>query len=110
MVCGFTGHRPEKLPWGVDEQDPRCQALKVLIAREVEQAAMDGATVFCCGMARGCDLYFAEAVLRLREKLPQLRMEAWLACPEQADLWSEADRTRWQRLLDLCDGVRVLEP
>lgn len=110
MVCGFTGHRPEKLPWGTNEADPRCQALKLLIAREVEQAAAEGAALFCCGMARGCDLYFAEAVLRLKEKLPQMRLEAWLACPEQADLWPEADRLRWQRLLDLCDRVRVIEP
>ena len=27
-TCCFTGHRPEKLPWGSDESDPRCTALK----------------------------------------------------------------------------------
>ena len=67
MVCGFTGHRPEKLPWGTNESDPLCQALKLRIFQEVEQAADDGADVFCCGMARGCDLYFAEAVLQLKK-------------------------------------------
>ena len=110
MVCGFTGHRPEKLPWGIDEEDPRCRALKLLLAREIEQAADAGADVFCCGMARGCDLYFAEAVLQLRERRPELRLEAWLACPEQADRWAEAERIRWQRIADLCDKVHVVEP
>ena len=110
MVCGFTGHRPEKLPWGTDEEDPRCRALKTLIAREIRQAADAGADTFCCGMARGCDLYFAEAVLLLQKQMPALRLEAWIACPEQADLWSETDRLRWQCLLDACDRVRVLEP
>lgn len=109
MVCGFTGHRPEKLPWGTNESDPLCQALKLRIFQEVEQAADDGADVFCCGMARGCDLYFAEAVLQLKKARPTLRLEAWLPCPGQADRWAEADRTRWQRLLDACDRVLVVE-
>ena len=26
--CAFTGHRPGKLPWGEDESDLRCIALK----------------------------------------------------------------------------------
>ena len=28
-TCCFTGHRPAKLPWGSDESDERCQALKL---------------------------------------------------------------------------------
>ena len=110
MVCGFTGHRPEKLPWGSNEDDPRCRALKILLTREVEQAADSGAEVFCCGMARGCDLYFAEAVLALRKRRPGLRLEAWLPCPGQADRWQEQDRLRWNRILDACDSIRVVEP
>ena len=109
MVCGFTGHRPEKLPWGSYEEDPRCQALKTIIAREIEQAADAGADTFCCGMARGCDLYFAEAVLQLQKQRPELRLEAWLACPEQADRWGEEDRLRWQQLLKGCSQVHVVE-
>ena len=109
MVCGFTGHRPEKLPWGTDESDPRCQALKLLIFREAEQAACDGADVFCCGMARGCDLYFAEAVLQMKRTMPELRLEGWLPCTGQADRWPEEDRARWERILDACDRVYVVE-
>lgn len=110
MVCGFTGHRPEKLLWGTDEEDPRCQALKVLIAREVKMAAEAGVTEFSCGMARGCDTYFAEAVLALKKEFPSLRLTAWLPCPGQADLWQETDRIRWRKLLERCDEVRVVEP
>ena len=109
MVCGFTGHRPEKLPWGSDEQDQRCKALKLVIARQVEQLADAGVEVFCCGMARGCDLYFAEAVLQLKKQHPDLRLEAWVPCPGQADAWPEEDRIRWEKLLNLCDEVYTVE-
>ena len=36
VTCCFTGHRPEKLPWGDDEADPRCRALKRKLADAVE--------------------------------------------------------------------------
>ena len=109
MVCGFTGHRPEKLPWGNDEQDQRCQALKLVIAQRVERLADAGAEVFCCGMARGCDLYFAEAVLNLQKQRPKLQLEAWIPCPSQADAWPEEDRIRREKLLDGCGKVYTVE-
>ena len=28
LTCTFTGHRAEKLPWGYNENDPRCRRLK----------------------------------------------------------------------------------
>ena len=33
-TCCFTGHRPDKLPWGTDETAENCLMLK----REIEQA------------------------------------------------------------------------
>lgn len=109
MVLAFTGHRPEKLPWGSDETDPRCAALKTAMARAVQAAADDGADVFLCGMARGCDFYFAEAVVHLRKARPGIRLEAYLPCPSQADRWPQADQTRWQALLLQCDAVYMVE-
>ena len=37
-TCCFTGHRPEKLPWGWDEGDPRCRRLKEKLRDAVETA------------------------------------------------------------------------
>lgn len=105
MVLAFTGHRPEKLPWGYDETDPRCAALKRQITDAVRAAAGEGYDTFLCGMARGCDLYFAEAVLALG-----LRLEAYLPCPSQADRWSPADRQRQTKLLLQCAAVYLVEP
>ena len=104
MVLAFTGHRPEKLPWGSDESDPRCIALKRQLREAVLTAAGEGYDVFLCGMARGCDLYFAEAVLTLG-----YRLEAYLPCPSQSDRWSGADRARQTELLLRCAAVYMVE-
>lgn len=66
ISCSFSGHRPEKLPWGDNERDERCLALKDAIRQMVEKAYADGYRHFICGMARGCDTYFCEEVLQLR--------------------------------------------
>ena len=109
QTCCFTGHRPAKLPWGSDERDPRCLALKRSILRELEQLYRKGYRHFISGMALGCDLYFAEAVLELKEIYPAITLEAALPCPGQADHWSEDNRARWQRILEACDLETVVQ-
>ena len=66
VTCCFTGHRPNKLPWGNNEGDPRCLRLKEELAARLDGVYQAGFRHFLCGMALGCDLYFAEAVLTLR--------------------------------------------
>ena len=76
----------------------------------MEQAILDGCREFLCGMARGCDLYFAEAVLECRRQYPAVTLEAVVPCPNQADRWPEAERRRYAQLLQRCDRVTILEP
>lgn len=54
-------------------------------------------------MAQGCDLYFCEAVLALRERYPEVTVEAAIPCPTQADAWPEAERDRYRELVARCD-------
>ncbi len=108
-TCCFTGHRPEKLPWGLDEGDPRCAALKRSLLREVEGLYRRGFRHFISGMAMGCDLYFAEAALALREKCPGLSVEGAVPCPTQAERWPEPQRRRWREILDRCDLETVVQ-
>ena len=108
-TCCFTGHRPDKLPWGLCEQDPRCAAIKHSLDREVEGLYHRGFRHFISGMAMGCDLYFVEAALNLREKYPELTVEGAIPCPTQADRWPERQRRRWRELLGRCDLETVVQ-
>ena len=87
-TCCFTGHRPEKLPWGSDETDPRCAALKQKIRDAVESAYDGGMRHFICGM---------------RREKGDVTLEAAIPCAAQSGGWPEADQARWRSLLAQCD-------
>ena len=108
-TCCFTGHRPDKLPWGYDERDPRCLALRHSMAREIEGLYLRGFRHFISGMAQGCDLYFAEAALDLREKCLDLSVEGAIPCPTQANSWPEEQRHRRRDILARCDLETVVQ-
>ena len=108
-TCCFTGHRPDKLPWGFDERDYRCLALKRSLTRELESLYRRGFRHFISGMAMGCDLYFAEAALALREQYPKVTVEGAVPCPAQADRWPEDQRRSWQDILACCDLETVMQ-
>ena len=108
-TCCFTGHRPDKLPWGEDESDPRCLELKEKIRAELNKAYEDGFRHFITGMARGSDLYFCEAVIQLRAEKRGVTLEAAIPCEEQAAHWPEHDRNRYFRLVAACDFETMVQ-
>ncbi len=105
QTCCFSGHRPMKLPWGMNEHDGRCLALKAELAARLEGLYALGFRRFLCGMAIGCDMYFAEAVLALRQKYPEVTLEAAIPCDTQANAWTKDERRRYDHLLAECDEV-----
>lgn len=60
-------------------------------------------------MAEGCDLYFCEAVLALREDHPDITLEAAVPFAGQSEHWGAAQRQRYEALLARCDTVTVLQ-
>lgn len=107
--CCFTGNRPEKLPWGENEQDLRCLLAKDQIYCALEDAYERGFRHFLCGMARGSDLYFGELVLQLRAKQPDVILEAAIPYRGQCDTWSRDDQLRYRRIVSQCDITTVLQ-
>ena len=108
-TCCFSGHRPEKLPWHNNERDKRCVQLKQKLYDVVLALYFSGICHFVCGMARGSDFYFAEAVLSLRRDYENVTLEAVSPCEEQAKNWSETDRNRYYQLISECDTETLLQ-
>lgn len=109
QTCCFSGHRPAKLPWGSNEADERCLALKCELARQLEALYAAGYRHFICGMALGCDMYFADAVTALRSVHADVTLEAAIPCGSQPDRWNRAQRERYNALIDACSKVTVLQ-
>ena len=108
-TCCFTGHRPAGMPWGSNEMDSRCLELKYQLAKRLEKAYEAGYRHFICGMAQGADLYFAEAVLAMKEHHPEISLEAAVPCRDQAKSWDRAQQERREHILSLCDKATVLQ-
>lgn len=105
----FTGYRPEKLPF-FGEDDPMCIDLKDRIYKKIEELADDGATEFCSGMALGVDTWSAEAVLRLKETRPEIKLIAVIPCPDQDSRWTSEDKKRYRSILERADRRLMISP
>ncbi len=106
--CCFSGHRPAKLPWGYDERDARCIEFKEKLDAVIGAVYDSGINHFICGMALGCDLYCAEAVIKLKRVHSDITLQAAVPYRGQADGWGETNRRRYEDILSRCDEVTVL--
>ncbi len=104
-ACAFTGHRPQKLPWGWDEIDPGCAALKETLAAQVEALVGKGYTHFLSGMAPGVDTWGAQTVLKLRAANPALKLHCILPCASQSAKWTEETQALYRAVLEQADSV-----
>ena len=105
LRCAFTGHRPQKMPFGFDEADARCLSFKRRLAEAVGGLVREGYTHFLSGGAMGTDIWAAEAVLLLRYRHPEILLEMVSPFDSQAARWSEEHRARHDRLFALADIV-----
>ncbi|EFS33549.2 SLOG family protein [Bacteroides sp. D2] len=96
----FTGHRTIPVPL----QGEVRRRLKAAVSL----AYANGNRRFLCGMAIGFDSLAAEAVLSLKEDLPNIRLVAVVPFSGQACRWSAIERKRYHQLLSQADEVVVL--
>ncbi len=99
-ACAFTGHRPERLPWGYDEEDYRCIQFKVDLETQIRTLYAQGITHYISGMALGTDQYFAETVLALQDQGVDIILECAIPCETQSKSWTLLQKERYRRIID----------
>ena len=72
-VC-FTGYRPEKFPFKLNNTDPLFLLLKSRIMKTILALVEDNSKIFYCGMAQGFDILCAECVLQLKNQFEGIRL------------------------------------
>ncbi|MCF0121053.1 MAG: DUF1273 family protein [Oscillospiraceae bacterium] len=107
-TCCFSGYRPQKLPWGSNERDERCRRLRLRLYNIVSALYDAGIRRFICGMALGCDTYFCEAVVKLREERWDVTLEAAIPGGSQSERWNADAQRRYDRLISQCDRQTVI--
>lgn len=107
-TCAFTGNRPHRLPWGVDESDSECVFVKAILREKVHSLIEQGVVLFVCGMANGADLYFAETVIALKAEYPSVMLEGAVPYHGQERTWPRGERERYEKAIKGCDFVTVV--
>lgn len=102
--CSFTGHRPDKLPWGENEEAaaPLREKLKNYIRL---LAAEKGVVRFISGMAPGIDTYAAEAVIEVRREITGITLECAVPDPDFTQPFPKKDRLRFCRVVSAADKI-----
>ncbi|MDO4549485.1 MAG: SLOG family protein, partial [Clostridia bacterium] len=106
--CAFTGYRPAKMPFGYNENDPRCIELKKRLNDMIRDMIGKGYAHFLSGGAQSTDCLAAEAVLDLKEDFPWILLEMVIPFDGQADRWDKSYQARHARLLHEADIVTVM--
>ncbi len=101
----FTGYRPQKMPFGFDENDPRCVDFKKRLRDTIECLIVYGYRHFISGGAMGMDMFAAETVLELKKQYPEILLEMVSPFDSQASKWAPEYRKRHDALFDRADIV-----
>lgn len=105
LRCAFSGHRPQKMPFGFDELDQRCIDFKQRLHDTIESLIWCGYSHFLSGGALGMDMYAAEIVLEFRQQYPWIGLEMVIPFDSQPDKWNDLYKERYRVLLDKADIV-----
>ena len=107
-VCCFTGHRPNRLPWGEHEKGEGFEAFRERLKHQIEVAILGGVSHFICGMAEGIDLLCGELVLQLKRSYTYITLEVAIPWPNQSDKFSRRNKSRWLGLRHNANKVTIV--
>ncbi len=104
----FTGHRPEKITFGCQEDSAQIQRVKQELREAIIEKIETGCSCFLSGMAMGADLWAGEIVLELKRQYPHIKLTAVIPYAGQSDCFPASWRQRYDAVLAGCDYATVL--
>lgn len=93
--CAIVGCSPMCFPWGFDEEDEGCAALKLLLLNQITKYRSEGCIRFAVSMDCGVGLYAAEIIRGLKESDGELESVCYVPYEEQATKWTPDLRDRY---------------
>lgn len=96
----FTGHR------AIDKHTE--EQIAFVLDHLLKTMVNSGITKFYAGGALGFDTIAALAVLRLKTNFPEVSLELILPCRDQSKLWSAADASVYEYILNNADRVEYI--
>ena len=103
--CAIIGCTAEAFPWGWDEEDEYCAAMKLVLLNRITLLRAQGVTRFCVSMDNGVGLYATEIIHGLRETDEELETVCYVPYEEQATKWTPELRERYFNVLAACTEV-----
>ena len=100
--CAIIGCSPICFPWGFDEEDEGCAALKLILINQITKLRGEGCTRFTVSMDCGAGLYAAEILHGLKESDEGLETICYVPYEEQATKWTPELRDRYFNALAAC--------
>ena len=104
-TCAIIGCSPLSFPWGFDEEDEGCAALKLILMNRISKLRGEGCTRFAVSMDCGVGLYVAEIIRGLKEFDSELETVCCVPYEEQATKWTPELRDRYFNALAACTEV-----
>ena len=102
ICCAIIGQHPMRFPWGFDEDDDGCQALKLELMQKIMELRQQGVTRFAVVADFGIGLYAGEMINVMRETDSDLMLFVVTPHEEQATKWAPYLRDRYFDLLIKC--------
>lgn len=104
-TCAIIGCSPMCFPWGFDEEDEGCAALKLILMNWISKLRGEGYTRFAVSLDCGVGLYAAELIHGLKETDGTLETVCYVPYEEQATKWTPELRDRYFNALATCTEV-----
>ena len=104
-TCAIIGCSPMCFPWGFDEEDEGCAALKLILINQISKLRGEGCTRFAVSMDCGVGLYVAEILHGLKGSDDALETICYVPYEEQATKWTPELRDRYFNALAACTEV-----